>query len=539
MRGNLRIVDRGDGFALRYTTGDDVDAQEAKVLDALFGTRRDRVERNLSGKSQKLATRLAAIRTGVRPALIARGWRVTTADRRPRLIVVASTGVLLAAAAVLFVSSALSDVVSGWVTVGLLAAGLALFVAAACTVRPAVITREGAQRRDYVTGLRVYLALAEAERFRMLQSPEGADRVGSTEIGTADVVKLYERLLPWAVLWGVEKEGARELATHYDGDTPEWYLGGSFSPATFAVAISGFGTTATAASVPASAATGSGSADRREADSPVAAGEAGADPTQTRVQQPDGCRAPHFHRCSVGSTAMLRVMSYNLRKNKASDELVDLVHRFDLDMLCLQECDTINLPAEVDNLHLADSTKRNRLGLAVYYRRDRFTAVSTKAFALKKSLHDRVLTPAHERLIGTKLVDNQTSQELVVASFHAAPLTALNSLRRNQIKAAHAELRGFGQNLPTLMVGDYNYPYFQNNLTTRVNESGYDLSLSDRSTYTRYKFFTGHFDFVTSVGLRIDSVETLPSGKSDHMPILVAADYGAQATTEADIEIPA
>jgi len=202
------------------------------------------------------------------------------------------------------------------------------------------------------------------------------------------------------------------------------------------------------------------------------------------------------------------------------------VNRFDLDVLCLQECDTLALPAELDNLHLADSTKRNRLGLAVYYRRDRFTAVSTKAFALKKSLHDRILSPAHERLIGTRLIDDESQQEIVVASFHAAPLTALNSLRRNQIRAAHSELRGLGD-LPTLMVGDYNYPYFKDNLTARVKESGYDLSLSDTSTYTRYKFFKGHFDFVTSVGLDIDNVETLPSGKSDHMPILVTAQYPA------------
>ena len=87
-------------------------------------------------------------------------------------------------------------------------------------------------------------------------------------------------------------------------------------------------------------------------------------------------------------------------------------------------------------------------------------------------------------------------------------------------------MRGLGD-LPTLMVGDYNYPYFKDNLSARVKESGYDLSLSDTSTYTRYKFFKGHFDFVTSVGLDIDNVETLPSGKSDHMPILVTAQYSA------------
>lgn len=222
-------------------------------------------------------------------------------------------------------------------------------------------------------------------------------------------------------------------------------------------------------------------------------------------------------------------MSYNLRKNHASGELVDLVAGNDLDVLCLQECDTEDLPAEVGELHLADSTKRNRLGLAVYYRRDRFTALSTQTFALKKSLHDRILAPAHERLIGTRLVDEATGRELVVASFHAAPLTALNSLRRNQIKAAHIELEALGEGLPILMVGDYNYPFFTKNLRLHVRESGYDLTLSDQRTYTRYKFFTGHFDFATSVGLDISSVETLPSGDSDHMPILVSADYSAPA----------
>jgi len=59
-----------------------------------------------------------------------------------------------------------------------------------------------------------------------------------------------------------------------------------------------------------------------------------------------------------------------------------------------------------------------------------------------------------------------------------------------------------------------------------MKDSGYALSLSDRRTYTRYKVFKGHFDFATSLGLDIESVETLPRGKSDHLPILVTAEYG-------------
>lgn len=230
----------------------------------------------------------------------------------------------------------------------------------------------------------------------------------------------------------------------------------------------------------------------------------------------------------------MKVISYNLRKNRASGELIALADRYDPDLICLQECDTIDLPAEVGRLHLADSTTRNRLGLAVYYRRDRFTAKKTQTFALKKSLHDRVLTPAHERLIGTLLHDTAADRDLVVASFHAAPLTALNSLRRNQIRSAHEELATLGPNLPTLMVGDYNYPVFQKHLSAEVRESGYDLTLSDSRTYTRYKFFRGHFDLATSVGLTIDSVETLPRGTSDHMPILVTSSYSDTRAHAAD-----
>ncbi len=248
-----------------------------------------------------------------------------------------------------------------------------------------------------------------------------------------------------------------------------------------------------------------------------------------RDAEPSSARLDFLLHEGIEST-LLRVISYNLRKNHASGELVDLTKTYDPDVLCLQECDTQDLPAEVGGLHLADSTKRNRLGLAVYYRRDRFTAISTKTFALKKSLHDRVLAPAHERLIGTRLIDTSASTEIVVASFHAAPLTALNSLRRNQINAAHAALHELGDGIPILMVGDYNYPVFLDYLNRHIKESGYDLTLSDTRTYTRYKFFRGHFDFATSIGLDIRTVETLPSGESDHMPILVTADYASART---------
>ena len=88
--------------------------------------------------------------------------------------------------------------------------------------------------------------------------------------------------------------------------------------------------------------------------------------------------------------------------------------------------------------------------------------------------------------------------------------------------------------LPVLMVGDYNYPVFKENLSQKVREHGYELNLSDSRTYTRYRFFRGHYDFATSVGLTIDRVRTLPQGRSDHLPILVTATVTASASAKAD-----
>jgi endonuclease/exonuclease/phosphatase family metal-dependent hydrolase len=221
----------------------------------------------------------------------------------------------------------------------------------------------------------------------------------------------------------------------------------------------------------------------------------------------------------------MRVISYNLRKHAARGELELLVETHTPNLLCLQEVDTDDLPRELGALHLADSTRLNRLGLAIYYNRERFEALSTKAFALKRSLHDIIAKPALERLLGTHLIDRQHDRELVIGCFHAAPLTALNSLRRTQIRAAHEALDSFGSTLPTLMVGDFNYPVFKDHLSTSVQETGHEVTLSDARTYTRYKFFRGHFDFATSIGLDITKVTTLPQGQSDHLPILVTAKY--------------
>ena len=225
---------------------------------------------------------------------------------------------------------------------------------------------------------------------------------------------------------------------------------------------------------------------------------------------------------------MIRVISYNLLKGRAFGEVEALIRGDDhADVLCLQEANVESLPDRIGDLVLVDATRRNRLGLALYLRPERFTVAKTAAYELKKSLHDHLFDPGPERLVGALLHDLETGRDIVLASFHAAPLTATNSLRRAQIKAAHGLLGELGGGAPVVMVGDYNYPLFHGRLAKRMSQTGFDLVLSDKRTYSAYKIFRGHFDFVTSQGMEIERVETLMRGRSDHLPIAITADYRA------------
>jgi uncharacterized membrane protein YgcG len=76
-------------------------------------------------------------------------------------------------------------------------------------------TQLGAETLEHLEGLRDYLQLAEADRLRVLQSPEGAQRTRIDPNDDDAVIKLYEKLLPWAMVWGVEKEWQDVLGKRY------------------------------------------------------------------------------------------------------------------------------------------------------------------------------------------------------------------------------------------------------------------------------------------------------------------------------------
>lgn len=107
------------------------------------------------------------------------------------------------------------------------------------------LTQKGVELKEYLQGLKLYISVAEEDRIKMLQSPEGAEKVGEKIDGknSAQLVKLYERVLPYAVLFGIEKEWAKQLGVYYEtiGTQPDWYVGnGVFNAVVFSSALSSF-----------------------------------------------------------------------------------------------------------------------------------------------------------------------------------------------------------------------------------------------------------------------------------------------------------
>ncbi|MDO4760052.1 MAG: DUF2207 domain-containing protein [Candidatus Saccharibacteria bacterium] len=81
-------------------------------------------------------------------------------------------------------------------------------------------TKKGLEASRYMDGLKLYIEMAEADRISFLQSVEGAD------VSEKGIVKIYEKLLPYAALFGLEKSWMAELEKYcqvHEIETPDWY----------------------------------------------------------------------------------------------------------------------------------------------------------------------------------------------------------------------------------------------------------------------------------------------------------------------------
>jgi exodeoxyribonuclease-3 len=227
-------------------------------------------------------------------------------------------------------------------------------------------------------------------------------------------------------------------------------------------------------------------------------------------------RSTELTRTSV--SGHLTLVSYNLWEARGQGELCPLITQNRPDVLCLQEAATQTLPETLQGMRLAVSTQGSRLGVALYVRDERFHVKAASIFRLPRSLHDRLVASADDRLVGARLRDRDTGKAIVVGSMHATPLTDPNIMRRWQVDSAHLQLHAFAPGLPMLVAGDYNYPFFTGQLHRHLRRRGFSLGRSGTSTYRKRGIMRGSSDLASSHNIDLLDVVTGPQGASAPSP---------------------
>ena len=119
-------------------------------------------------------------------------------------------------------------------------------------------TIKGVEAREYLLGLRDYITLAEKDRLKYLQSPEGSEKYGNPAEKSSKV-KLFENLLPYAMIFGLEKDWAKQFDGVYDRP-PDWLRGNTtnFNSLYLATTVSDFSSASSTSFTPPTSSSTSG-----------------------------------------------------------------------------------------------------------------------------------------------------------------------------------------------------------------------------------------------------------------------------------------
>ncbi len=182
-------------------------------MSGLFGARGGTGSVGLADIAHQLQPEAKSIKKQVAESLTSRGYFAANPTK------FMATTVLTGAGIAFFVLIVLPSAVEGALVWGL-AAGITIlgvffhFMAAR--------TSKGVVANEHILGLKLYLKVAEKDRIKMLQSPDAPYAPKSD--APRQTVDLFEKLLPYAIVLGVEKEWAGKFKDIYTSP-PDWYAG--------------------------------------------------------------------------------------------------------------------------------------------------------------------------------------------------------------------------------------------------------------------------------------------------------------------------
>lgn len=223
------LVFKGKDYNLQLINPDfsKLDVYETQLLGELFpGAQKDAMV-GLKDKAHKLYTAKDSIQKAVRQNLTTTGYfKKNPKDYSAK----AWTFIVFVFVGVTFVGSVLGFWLSAGIIAGVVIAGL--FYA-----QMGARTALGSQAKDQILGLKMYMEIAEKDRINKMQSPNAPYAAPG---GPVKTVELFEKLLPYAIALGVEKQWSDKFANLYTAP-PDWYQGNftSFNAGYLAGSLSG------------------------------------------------------------------------------------------------------------------------------------------------------------------------------------------------------------------------------------------------------------------------------------------------------------
>lgn len=225
VRGYLKIVEskqdlkfRKDrlSYSLQLVNADisRLDASETKLVKALFKDLKPGETVDINAKKNKLYETSSSIRASVKKQLTQNGYFRDNSLKSLSKSRLVTLGWLV----LLFI---LIDflVFEGAAVFGSIA-GLLIFIVFALFINAR--TQKGVEAKEHLLGLKLYLDVAEKDRLQKLQAPDAAYAENAHE--PVRTVELFEKLLPYAIVLGVERQWAEQFKDLYVSP-PDWYAG--------------------------------------------------------------------------------------------------------------------------------------------------------------------------------------------------------------------------------------------------------------------------------------------------------------------------
>jgi uncharacterized membrane protein YgcG len=197
----------------------DLSEDEQRVIKMFFTSNQVGAEAHLNKLRNKLADDVAKLNKTLGANLTKQGY--FRGDPNKAGTIYAGVGIALKAAGLAFL---IFTRLFPLIDISLILAGLAFLIFS--RYMPSR-SESGVAVHNHILGLRDYIKLAEADRLKFLQSPQGAEKIQEAGLKPDDPlfkVKLFESLLPYAMIFGLEKDWAKQFEDVYK-TPPDWYNG--------------------------------------------------------------------------------------------------------------------------------------------------------------------------------------------------------------------------------------------------------------------------------------------------------------------------